>query len=69
MSNNDLPIIPDTVYKMRTLRRLDVSGNQLADVSHLIGDLDQLVTLNLSRNKLLALPVSIPYLQYWFKCI
>ena len=57
LSSNELTIIPDTIYKIRSLRRLDFSQNNLTEVSHMIGDLEELITLNLSRNKLMSLPV------------
>jgi Leucine-rich repeat (LRR) protein len=56
LSCNNLNIIPDTVYKIKTLRRFNFSQNCASEISHLIGELDELITLNLSRNKLLILP-------------
>ena len=56
LSGNNLTIIPDTVYKIKTLRRLNFSQNCVSELSHLIGEMDELITLNLSRNKLMSLP-------------
>lgn len=56
LSCNGLTAIPETIYKMKTLRRLNFSENCLTEILINIGDMDELVSLNLSRNKLLALP-------------
>ena len=57
LSCNQLAAIPETVYKIKSLRRLNFSQNCLTEVQMDIGNLDELVSLNLSRNKLLSLPV------------
>jgi Leucine-rich repeat (LRR) protein len=57
-SCNDLPSIPDVIYKMKRLRRLNLSNNLITDVAPLIDHLEELVSLNLSRNQLKSLPVS-----------
>ncbi len=37
LSRNNLAIIPDHVYRIKTLRRLNLSQNCLSDLAHEIG--------------------------------
>lgn len=37
LSANDLPSVPDVVYKLRTLRRLNLNDNQIKELSSLSG--------------------------------
>ncbi|XP_060063340.1 protein flightless-1 homolog [Ylistrum balloti] len=59
LSNNDLPRVPETLYKVSSLKRLNLSGNQITELSLVIDTWIHLETLNLSRNKLTALPSSL----------
>lgn len=59
-SQNGLPRIPDVLYTLSTLRRLNLSDNAITEVSPVIGDVwKNLRTLNLSRNKLTSLPAAL----------
>ena len=59
LSCNNLAIVPDHIYRIKSLRRLNLSQNCLTDLAHEIGEMEELVTLNVSRNKLASLPNSI----------
>jgi len=59
LSHNDLPRVPEPVYRMTNLKRLDLSHNQITELSTLIDSWTKLETLNLSRNQLCALPHTI----------
>ncbi|PVD37897.1 hypothetical protein C0Q70_00499 [Pomacea canaliculata] len=59
LSYNDLPRVPEALYKLESLRRLNLSNNEITELSLMIDVWVNLETLNLSRNKLTALPVSI----------
>ncbi|XP_018497358.1 protein flightless-1 [Galendromus occidentalis] len=59
-SSNNLPRVPDMLYALKTLRRLNLSDNCITELSPEIGDSWKLLeTLNVSRNKLVALPSSL----------
>lgn len=47
------------IIKLKNLQELDVSGNNLAELSNDISKLTQLVSLNLSNNQLTTLPPTI----------
>ncbi|EEC17524.1 flightless-I, putative, partial [Ixodes scapularis] len=56
-SQNALPRIPDVLYTLTTLRRLNLSDNCISEISPVIGDVWKSIRiLNLSRNKLSSLP-------------
>ncbi|XP_057311886.1 protein flightless-1 homolog [Hydractinia symbiolongicarpus] len=59
ISHNDLPRVPEPVYRMTNLKRLDLSHNTITELSSLIDSWTKLETLNLSRNQLTALPHTI----------
>ncbi|OPL20290.1 hypothetical protein AM593_10831, partial [Mytilus galloprovincialis] len=59
LSGNDLPRVPETLYKLSPLKRLNLSNNQITELSLVIDTWVNLETLNLSRNKLTALPSSL----------
>lgn len=59
-SQNNLPRIPDVLYTLSTLKRLNLSDNCISEVSPVIGDVwKNIRVLNLSRNKLASLPASL----------
>ncbi|KAM7297511.1 protein flightless-1 [Ixodes scapularis] len=59
-SQNALPRIPDVLYTLTTLRRLNLSDNCISEISPVIGDVWKSIRiLNLSRNKLSSLPASL----------
>ncbi|KAH8037300.1 hypothetical protein HPB51_009855 [Rhipicephalus microplus] len=59
-SQNALPRIPDVLYTLTTLRRLNLSDNAITEVSPVIGDVwKNIRSLNLSRNKLTSLPAAL----------
>ena len=37
MSYNDLPRLPESLYKLVTLKRLNISNNEIAELSSMIG--------------------------------
>ncbi|CAC5384169.1 Protein flightless-1,Protein flightless-1 homolog [Mytilus coruscus] len=59
LSGNDLPRVPETLYKLSPLKRLNLSNNQITELSLVIDTWVNLETLNLSRNKITALPSSL----------
>ncbi|KAK7501988.1 hypothetical protein BaRGS_00006740 [Batillaria attramentaria] len=59
LSCNALPRVPEALYKLESLKRLNLSDNEITELSLMIDVWVNLETLNLSRNKLTALPVSI----------
>lgn len=65
-SSNDLPSIPDVIYKIKTLRRLNLSENKISDIAPNIDNLEELISLNFSRNQLKSLPVSVDIVVYMF---
>ncbi|UXI14718.1 leucine-rich repeat protein [Sarcoptes scabiei] len=69
LSKNNLPRIPEIVYALPALRRLNLSENFLTEIAT---NIDQcwpnLEVLNLSRNKLKSLPQSLSKLEK-LRCI
>ncbi|KAL5018593.1 hypothetical protein ScPMuIL_004315 [Solemya velum] len=59
LSANDMPRVPEPLYKMSSLTRLNLSDNQISELSLMIDTWTNLETLNLSRNKLYCLPASL----------
>ncbi|XP_046549598.1 protein flightless-1 homolog isoform X1 [Haliotis rubra] len=59
LSYNDLPRVPEALYKLSSLRRLNLCNNQISELSLMIDVWTKLETLNLSRNQLTALPTSL----------
>ncbi|XP_022317949.2 protein flightless-1 homolog isoform X3 [Crassostrea virginica] len=59
LSGNDLPRVPETLYKLTAIKRLNLSSNQISELSLVIDTWVNLETLNLSRNNLTALPSSL----------
>ncbi|XP_064640268.1 protein flightless-1 homolog isoform X2 [Lineus longissimus] len=59
VSENKLPRVPDTLYKVKTLKRLNLSSNEITELSSLVDNWQSLEFLNLSRNKLKELPAAI----------
>lgn len=55
-SSNDLDAIPDAIFKLKNLRKLNLSDNQIVEVAPFCECWQQMEILNLSRNKLKALP-------------
>ncbi|KAJ3600913.1 hypothetical protein NHX12_031886 [Muraenolepis orangiensis] len=51
--------VPECLYTLGSLKRLNVSSNQITDLSLCIDQWTQLETLNLSRNQLTSLPSAI----------
>uniref|UniRef100_A0A914W4B2 Gelsolin-like domain-containing protein n=1 Tax=Plectus sambesii TaxID=2011161 RepID=A0A914W4B2_9BILA len=60
LAMNELTAVPDALLRLKNLRKLDLSENQIVKLEA-FGDSvwERLETLNLSRNKLKALPDSI----------
>ena len=59
LSNQELSLIPDTVFSLDFLKTLDLSNNQLTSVEQKIDGLKQLTELKLSFNNLVRLPEGI----------
>ncbi|XP_041364511.1 protein flightless-1 homolog isoform X2 [Gigantopelta aegis] len=59
LSHNDLPRVPEALYKLISLKRLNLSNNCIQELSLMIDVWVNLETLNLSRNKLICLPMSL----------
>ena len=38
LSSNDLPRVPEPLYKLSSLKRLNLSNNQITEMSLLIGE-------------------------------
>ncbi|KAK6187545.1 hypothetical protein SNE40_005543 [Patella caerulea] len=58
-SHNDLPRVPEPLYKLSSLKRLNLSNNQISELSLMIDVWVNLETLNLSRNNIKSLPMSL----------
>uniref|UniRef100_A0A2R5LN85 Putative actin regulatory gelsolin/villin family n=1 Tax=Ornithodoros turicata TaxID=34597 RepID=A0A2R5LN85_9ACAR len=59
-SQNNLPRVPDVLYTLSSLKRVNLSDNLISDVSPVIGDVwKNIRVLNLSRNKLTSLPPAL----------
>ncbi|XP_052819033.1 protein flightless-1 homolog isoform X1 [Mya arenaria] len=63
LSRNDLPRIPEPLYKLSCLTHLNLADNQITELSLLIDTWVNLQTLNLSRNKIQTLPNSLHKMQ------
>ena len=59
LSQNNLPRVPDALYSLLNLRRLNLSDNQITELSTAIELWTKLETLNICRNKLSAIPASL----------
>ncbi|XP_035825487.1 protein flightless-1 homolog isoform X3 [Aplysia californica] len=59
LSYNNLTRVPEALYKLSSLKRLNLSDNEISELSLMIDVWTKLETLNLSRNKLTALPTSL----------
>ncbi len=59
IENNDIPIIPESIGKLTSLRNLKLSNNQITKLPDSIGNLKQLNCLDLSFNRLVSLPSSL----------
>uniref|UniRef100_A0A915C440 Protein flightless-1 homolog n=1 Tax=Parascaris univalens TaxID=6257 RepID=A0A915C440_PARUN len=55
-SYNDLPVVPDCLYKLKNLRKLDISHNQIKRIDLDDSVWEKLETLNVSSNLLMAFP-------------
>ncbi|XP_060578939.1 protein flightless-1 homolog isoform X2 [Ruditapes philippinarum] len=63
LSRNELPRVPEPLYKLSSLKHLNISDNQITELSLLIDTWVNLQSLNLSRNKIQNLPASLHKLQ------
>ncbi|KAI8796832.1 protein flightless-1 [Biomphalaria glabrata] len=63
LSYNTLTRVPEALYKLESLKRLNLSDNEITELSLMIDIWTKMETLNLSRNKLKALPSSLHKLQ------
>lgn len=57
LSCNGLTRVPECLYTLPSLRRLNLSSNEIAELSLCIDQWVHVETLNLSRNLLTSLPV------------
>jgi len=58
LSNNELVRVPECLYALCTLKRLNLSDNLITELSQCVDHWTRIETLNLSRNRLTSLPVS-----------
>ncbi|KAF8356657.1 fli-1 [Pristionchus pacificus] len=58
-AENNLPSVPDALYKLKSLRKLDLSANKISKIDLPEGSWESLVTLNISTNCLKALPENL----------
>ncbi|CAF2532295.1 unnamed protein product [Rotaria sp. Silwood2] len=56
LSANDLPAVPDVVYKLKGLKRLNLNDNQISELTGQSDSWPQLEILQICRNKLRNLP-------------
>ncbi|CAF0945256.1 unnamed protein product [Adineta steineri] len=56
LSANDLPAVPDVVYKLKALKRLNLNDNQIIELTGQSDGWPQLEILHICRNKLKSLP-------------
>jgi Leucine-rich repeat (LRR) protein len=59
LSNNNLARVPEALYKLSSLVRLNLSSNEITELSTLMDAWETLEHLNISRNKLTELPASL----------
>ncbi|XP_030381429.1 protein flightless-1 [Scaptodrosophila lebanonensis] len=59
LSHNSLPKVPDCVYNVATLIRLNLSDNEINELSASIEFWQRLESLNVSRNQLTTLPPAL----------
>ena len=56
LSHNQLVGVPEPVFDLRALRKLDLSHNEISELSALTDNWPSLEYLNLSHNQLVSLP-------------
>ena len=59
MAQNELITLPEQLFSLKQLRKLDISFNQIDKIEFPEGTFPNLETLNLSGNKLSRLPQNI----------
>jgi len=59
LSYNELVRVPEALYKLSSLVRLNLSNNEIMELSTLMDTWERLEYLNVSRNKLTELPGSL----------
>lgn len=55
-SENSLPAVPEALFKLRNLRKLNLSGNKIDKLNMTEGEWEHLETLNMSHNQLTVIP-------------
>lgn len=55
-SENGLPVVPEALFKLRSLRKLNLSGNRIEKLNMTEGEWEHLETLNVSNNQLTVIP-------------
>lgn len=63
LSCNEFTRIPECLYTCPTLRRLNMSNNQIHELSMLVDTWTKMVTLNLSKNELTSIPTTMSKMQ------
>ncbi|CAB3984718.1 flightless-1 homolog [Paramuricea clavata] len=59
LSYNDLPRVPEPIYRLSSLKRLNMSHNCISELSNLTDTWTQMEVLNVSRNQLTTLPPAL----------
>ncbi|PAA54967.1 hypothetical protein BOX15_Mlig033276g2, partial [Macrostomum lignano] len=59
LSSNDLPVVPEALYQLRSLRRLSLSSTGLSSLDTMSNSWPQLEVLDVSENKLEQLPAAL----------
>ncbi|XP_046856352.1 protein flightless-1 homolog isoform X2 [Xenia sp. Carnegie-2017] len=59
LSYNDLPRVPEPIYRLSSLKRLNLSHNSISELSNLTGTWTEMEVLNISRNQLTSLPSAL----------
>lgn len=62
-AENGLPAVPEAIFKIRNLEKLNLSANKIEKINLADGEWENLRTLNLNDNLLTALPQAIVKLQ------
>ena len=63
LSNNNIPILTDELFKLPSLNIINLANNKLQNLPDGIGNMSNLMNLNLSNNNITNLPTSFSNLK------